>query len=126
MDFERPVIKIELSPADSLIEKLVFWGLAILWMYTIYAYFNLPATIPIHYNLKGEIDGYGHKVTILILPLVMSIVISGITFINKYPHYFNYSSTMKTENAAQQYTLATRLLRNIKLSIVIITFLICF
>ena len=45
---------------------------------------------------------------------------------NKYPHVFNYQSEITDENALHQYTNATRLIRFLKLTIVIIFGLIVF
>jgi len=48
------------------------------------------------------------------------------TILNKYPHVFNYQSEITDENALHQYTNATRLIRFLKLTIVIIFGLIVF
>lgn len=115
---DRPRIKLEYTLTDRLIE-IIGWGvLLVIWVLVISTYSNLPDTIPVHYNALGEVDGYGAKSEIWILPVVGSIVYIGITVLNKFPHIFNYLTKITDENALLQYTLATKLLRYLKLFIV--------
>jgi len=81
----------------------------------------LPDTVPTHFNLKGEIDGYGSKYTLL-YPVVVSLVLYiGLTILNRYPNAFNYAVEITGENAQIQYRLATRLVRWLKW-VVMLTF----
>jgi len=91
-----------------------------MWALAIYFYLNLPIIIPIHFNLKGEVDNYGNKYSILFMPLIATVIFFGITFLNKYPHVFNYMKKITSENAIQQYSIATKMLRLLKLSILLI------
>ncbi|GEM54711.1 hypothetical protein B0A58_01020 [Flavobacterium branchiophilum NBRC 15030 = ATCC 35035] len=60
----------KLNPTEQMIEVLGFI-LLLAYCSTIYiSYHKLPAKIPIHYNIKGEIDHYGSKNTIFILPFI--------------------------------------------------------
>ena len=123
---ERPKIKIELTTADKTIE-IIGWSLIIsVWGLTITNYANLPDTIPIHYNGAGQADGFGGKATILTLPLIATVLFVALTFLNKFPHIFNYPTKITQDNALRQYTNATRLIRYLKLIIVFIFGLIAF
>ena len=116
----RPKIKLILSEFDknlvltSKIFVIVMWGL------TLYTFLKLPSTIPIHFNASGHPDNYGNKLTLLILPILATIIYLGLTQLNKYPHIFNYMTKITEDNAQRQYTIATRMLRFLKLSILII------
>ena len=88
------------------------------------AFFTLPETIPTHYNALGQVDNYGSKTLLFLLPAIASIIFVGITKLNKYSHIFNYTVTIKQANAKSQYTAATRLLRILKLICVLVFFLI--
>jgi len=117
---ERPRLKIELTISDKIFE-FVGWLLVILvWGLTIMNYSNLPNTIPTHYNALGQADAFGGKASILLLPIVATVLFIGITIINKFPHIFNYPINITKDNALRQYTNATRLLRYFKLIIVFI------
>jgi len=116
---ERPKIKLQLSAFDKARETAGYLMIVILWLFTLFAYFNLPNNIPVHFNASGKPDNYGGKISILILPIVAAVVFFTITFLNKYPHVFNYATPITEENAAQQYTYGTRMLRFLKLAVAI-------
>jgi len=126
MDFERPIIKIIPSRPDILLDRISLLTIIALWIFTIVQYFQLPVSIPIHFNLKAEIDNYGDKATIFILPAIISIVFAGLTVLNKFPHIFNYPRSITADNAVEEYTKATRLIRIIKLVIAVFALLISF
>lgn len=116
----------ELTVVDKALELVGWLSIVTIWGFTIANYTNLPETIPIHYNGAGEVDGYGGKATILALPLIATLLFVGLTFLNKFPHIFNYPIKITEDNALKQYTNATRLIRLLKLIIVIIFGLIVF
>ncbi len=118
----RPKPVIGLSSLDRWLEISGYGMLLLMWAGTIFAYLKLPVTIPIHYNLEGKADGYGNKIFLLLLPAIPTIIFFGITFLSRYPHIFNYMVTITEENALKQYTMAVRLLRFLKLSVVLIFF----
>ncbi len=117
MLFKRPILKLEKSGVDKLIEAFTFIIIIFIWGYTLLSYNNLPGTIPIHYNFKGEIDGYGSKDTIWLIPIIVTFLVTGLFFLNKHPHIFNYTGNITEENARWNYMLATRLLRMMQLLI---------
>ncbi len=123
---ERPKIKLEHTKADKAFE-IIGWVLVIsVWGFTVKNYADLPDTIPTHYNIAGEADGFNGKVTILTLPLLATALFVGLTFLNKFPHIFNYPTNITQHNALRQYTNATRMIRYLKLVIVVIFGLIAF
>ncbi|MBC7652513.1 MAG: DUF1648 domain-containing protein [Deinococcales bacterium] len=117
---ERPKMILTLQPLDKWLETLALSGIIWFWTFCIWAYTILPAIIPTHFNLKGVADDYGSKGALFILPAIATMVYCLITFLNQYPHIFNYMVIITTENAEKQYRLATRLLRTIKLLVIIL------
>ena len=120
----RPKIKLTLSPFDKKLElasKLLF---VVMWVLTFYIFFKSPTTIPTHFNVSGQADDFGNKLTLLILPILATVIYFGLTQLNKYPHIFNYMTKITADNAQKQYTIATRLLRFLKLAILLIFSLI--
>ena len=71
---ERPVIKIELTTADKMAEVIGVLVLVTFWAVTLFYYSKLPDTIPTHYNISGQADDHGSKTTILLLPVVGTIL----------------------------------------------------
>ena len=116
----RPRIKLNLSPLDNKLELTSKIFLVFMWGLTIYTFLKLPTTIPTHFNASGQADDYGNKMTLLILPILATTIYFGLTQLNKYPHIFNYMTEINEDNAEKQYTIATRMLRFLKLAILII------
>lgn len=117
---DRQKMKIELTTIDKTLEILGWLSVFAIWGLTIVNFSKLPDIIPIHYNGTGEPDGFGGKTTILTLPLVATIIFVGMTILNKFPHIFNYPTNITKNNALQQYTNATRMIRCLKLIIVVV------
>lgn len=116
----RPKIKLIPTGLDKVLDAASAALLVVLWAITIYAFVKMPDIIPTHYNGSGSVDDYGSKATILILPLVTTVILFVLTGLNRYPHIFNYPTEITEANAERQYTLAIRMLRFLKLAIVII------
>ena len=120
----RPKIKLILSTLDKNLELTSKIFLVVMWGLTFYTFLKLPTTIPIHFNASGQADNYGNKLTLFILPILATIIYFGLTQLNKYPHIFNYMTKITEDNAQKQYTIATRMLRFLKMSIIVIFSLI--
>jgi uncharacterized membrane protein len=116
----RPRIKLTLSSLDNNLELAGKMLLALMWGFVIFALFNLPEAIPTHFNASGQPDGYGDKMTLLALPALATILYFALTQLNKYPHIFNYLTKITEDNAEKQYTIATRMMRFLKLTILLI------
>ena len=123
---KRPRIKLQLTQTDKIIEIFGWISVFGIWTLILTNYFELPEIIPIHYNGTGEADGFGNKSNIFALPIISTILFIGLTILNKNPHVLNYTSEITEENALQQYTNATRMMRVLKLVIVLIFGLIVF
>jgi uncharacterized membrane protein len=117
---KRPKIKLELTHTDKAIELIGWVALVAIWILTMVNYSNLPDIIPIHYNGKGAVDSFGSKTNILTLLSIATVLFVGLTLLNRFPHIFNYPVNITNENAKKQYTLATRLIRYLKLIFVVI------
>jgi uncharacterized membrane protein len=116
----RPKIKSEQTTADRIIEIAGWLSLALIWFITLFFYKKLPATVPTHFNAAGTADGFGPKATFFLLPALGTLLFIGLTIMNNFPHVFNYPVKITAENAQKQYTMATRLIRVLKLSILLI------
>ena len=122
----RPRLKLELTTTDKVIEVLGWTVIIGTWVMIFYNYSSLPETIPTHYNAAGEVDGYGNKSHIIALPVVSTILFIGLFVLNKFPHIFNYPTTITEDNAHQLYTKTTRLIRFLNLAIAVVFGMIVF
>ena len=116
----RPKIQLQLSSFDKFLEKTGILAILILWVVTVYAYINLPDTIPTHFNFSGKPDSYGAKATLFLLPVLGTLIFFGFSILSKRPHIFNYPTTITAANAKKQYGYVTRMLRILKTSILFI------
>ena len=116
----RPKIKIAPTQFDKVLEIGGIILLVIIWVLTVFNYYQSPDTVAIHFNLSGQTDGYGNKLTLLFLPIIPTAIYFGLTELNKYPHIFNYMTKITDDNAKKQYTVATRMIRILKFSVVLI------
>jgi uncharacterized membrane protein len=116
----RPKINVSLSPLDKILESTGKLLIIIIWGLTLFVFFKLPALIPTHFNASGQPDDYGNKLTILILPIIATLVYLGLTKLNQHPHTFNYINSITEDNAEKQFTIATRMLRVLKIALLII------
>lgn len=72
---------------------------------------KIPSIVPTHFNSLGQVNGYGSKDTLLILPIISIVFFVAINLLAKFPHVFNYTIKITEENAKRQYRNARLLLR---------------
>ncbi len=114
----RPRIRINLSTTDKILEVLGWTVTFSTWGFVAVVYSGLPETIPVHFSISGEPDGFGKKSTIVLLPSIATFLFAGMTFLNRVPHIFNYPVRITEKNAFRQYKNATSMIRWIKLAVV--------
>ena len=117
---ERPKIKLQLTLSDKIIEVTSYVALFAFWLMNIFSFSTLPENIPTHYNGMGEVDSYGPKTTIFLLPVLGTVLFTFLTYIIKKPETFNYTVEITEENALEQYTNSTKLIRFMKLALIIL------
>ena len=120
----RPKLEVPLTRADKLSEAVAWGALALLWGLTIWSLFYLPAIIPVHFNGAGTPDRYGEKGSLVVLPLVASVLFGVITALSKFPHILNYPTEITPANAPSHYRAAIRLMRGLKIVMVLLFLLL--
>lgn len=113
-----------LTITDWLLESAALILLLGLWVLVAIAYPYLPEVIPIHFNLKGQADGFGSRDFIWLEPVVASVLYTVMTLVNRRPDTFNYPVRITPENAGRQYAMASRLMRYLKLVVVAVMLII--
>lgn len=117
-------IKIQLTQTDKIIEILGCLTLFSFWVMILISFSDLPEKIPIHYNALGEVDNYGKKSSVFLLPIIGTFLFIILTMINKNPENFNYKINITEENAEKQYTNATKMVRWLKFIVILVFFII--
>ncbi len=121
----RPKIEIPLEETDRLLDGLVVASLAIMFAIPALHYAELPEVIPIHFNLKGEADGYAPKAFLWLLPTISSFTCGLMLFLARYPHTFNYPVKITEQNAEAHYRLAARMMRALNAVIAVFFAYLC-
>jgi uncharacterized membrane protein len=110
----RPKIDKHKDKSDHIIDLIGLLALAGLLILPLLYFWDLPGTIPQHYGMNGTPDAFGSKGIIWLLPIIGSIMYSGLTVLNRYPYTFNFPVRITEKNALRQYTIATKLVRSLK------------
>ena len=119
MNYKYPKLKIEPIKLWSYINYTCIFIILFSLVYTYLSYSELPDQIPIHYNAKGEVNSYGDKSIIWLLPISSILNYILLTVLSRYPHTFNYTVKITEKNAESQYAIAIEMMVLLKLSIVL-------
>ncbi|TYB79683.1 DUF1648 domain-containing protein [Bizionia myxarmorum] len=123
---DRPKITLDKSTFDNFLDVFAFGLLIVTIIYTVLNYSALPDQIPMHFNYSGDITRFDDKDMIWLFPILGIATVSGIFYLNKFPHVFNYPQKITPENAKEFYSDATRMLRFINVSISLLFSIILF
>ena len=121
----RPRVDLPARAPERLLRLLALAALGVMAVALAWAWPRLPATIPMHFNLRGDPDGWGERAWILVVPAVALVVFALMTAIERMmvraPHdpTFNYPWAITEANAERQYRFVWRLLLGLKLVFVI-------
>lgn len=81
---------------------------------------HLPAVIPAHYNIKGEVNRWGSKSELLILPAVSVAMYTMITLLLRVPKLWNMPVEATKENAEKLYSKTKTMILLLKLEVLLI------
>lgn len=89
---------------------------AFVWIvaYLVSAWGILPEQIPAHFNGAGEVDRWGSKWTLVMLPIIAGLLWIGMTILEKYPHKHNYMVELHERNIEFQYRNSRMMLNVLK------------
>lgn len=106
--------KIDVKPTSLDRNLILFgWALVLLNFVVVLSFYpGLPDTIPIHFNLKGEADGFGNKSTLWILPIINLGMYFGMTMLvtKMKPWNYNYPTKVTEKNAPKLYAMRIRVM----------------
>jgi uncharacterized membrane protein len=116
----KPKNKLRTTVAGWILETIGLLGIILTVTYVLLNYCDLPDTIPIHYNLTGQPDGFGRKSILFVLPSITMVIYLILTIGLRFPHLFNYPFEITGENAERQYKNITVMVRILKALIAVI------
>jgi hypothetical protein len=107
----RPNLNLKITPLEIFLNVITLATFVGTIAYLISSWTIIPSEVPAHYNAAGEVDRWGSKGEIIILPLIALLMWIGLTVLEKFPHVYNYMN-LTVDNARAQY-LNGRLLVNV-------------
>ncbi len=73
-------------------------------------YPGLPETVPTHFGVGGQPDGWGPKSSIFVVFGVLAVMMVGISVLSRFPRVFNDSVAVTEGNAQRVYRAGERLM----------------
>jgi uncharacterized membrane protein len=122
----QPKIDIKPSPTDRKI-ILIGWLLVVLNFIIVFAFhFQLPDTVPTHFNLRGEADDFGSKSTLWLLPSIslLTYFLMSTIIIKMKPWNYNYPTKVTEKNAPRLYAMTIQMMARLNLGIVLLFLII--
>ncbi len=122
----QPKIDVKPTKTDRLLIR-IGWVLVLLHFIVLFIfYFDLPNTMPTHFNLKGEADGFSSKNDLWALPILSLIIYYGVgkLITNIKPWHYNYPTKVTEQKAPYLYALSIHTLVWLNLCIVLTFFVV--
>lgn len=117
---ERPKLTLKKTPFEVIFNSITLLLFLISLAYLLFVWRALPLEVPAHYNALGEVDRWGSKVEMIIIPFFALLMWIGMTVLEKYPHVYNYMN-LTPDNVRSQYINA-RLMMNVIKNIIVLLF----
>ncbi|ASK64090.1 hypothetical protein CFK37_18985 [Virgibacillus phasianinus] len=124
--WERPKLKVPKTKSEWILDIMgysIYLG-SIIFLTIIWG--MLPEEVPGHYNALGEVDRWGSKWELLILPGVGVFILLLMQTLERFPEVHNYPERFNKSNAKQFYLNSRKLLNRLKNICLVIFALILF
>lgn len=119
MKTNQPVLHLPKTGVEKMMDSISLLLIVINMIYLISVWSTLPEQVPIHFNIKGEVDGWGGRAVIWLLPTISLILWFGLTMMERVPHFFNFPIEITEKNAAFQYKNARMMSVFLKVEIIL-------
>lgn len=113
-------IKIERNALDVLETIVSLCCLVGVVVYLVFAWQTIPDQIPGHYNAAGEIDRWGDKSELILLPIVSWLMYGLMTLIERFPQIWNTGVRITDENRTEVYRLLKNLIAVVKMVVLLL------
>lgn len=120
MKKSQPVLHLPKTGVEKMMDIVSLLLIIINFIYLISVWNTLPEQVPIHFNGKGEVDGWGGRAFIWLLPTIGLLLWFGLTMLERVPHHFNYLVDITEKNAGFQYKNARMMSLFLKVEVIFI------
>ena len=84
------------------------------------AWRHLPQQIPTHYDFAGNVNGYGGRGTLLVMPLIGLVADLTVALVERFPESWNTGVRITVFNRVRVYRLTRDLLADLRLCMALI------
>lgn len=123
---ERPKLKIPKTKNEWIWDIIGFSFYLGSIIFLIIIWEALPREVPGHYNALGEVDRWGSKWELLVLPGIGALILLLMQTLEKFPEVHNYPKRFNKSNAKHFYLNSRKLINQLKNICLIIFALILF
>ncbi len=102
------------------IEIITLIVLIAMIIYPVIMWNTLPAKIPMHYNAAGEIDRWGSRGELILLPVIGMFMYGLLTLVAFSPSAWNIPVTITRENRIRVYQCTKSMLVLMKLEVIVL------
>ena len=112
-------MKIKNNLADNIMEVICLILMVGIVLYLILVWNKLPDKIPAHYDWAGNVDRWGSKGELLILPIMTWIMYGFFSVVELFPKAWNTGVKVTEENQARVYRVLKYMVKSLKLIVVL-------
>ena len=106
----RPRLPLSTTPLEKAFAILAVLLVLLSWWLFFARFAGLPERIPTQFDFSGNVTSYGSKWTVLLGPILGTVLVPLLLFLAKVPHLHNYPAKVTEANARQLYSLSRQLL----------------
>ena len=106
-------------PLDKLMNRLSLLALLGTAAFLALYWSRIPAEVPMHFNAAGQIDRWGSKAELLVLPVIAWLMYLLMTVVEQFPSAWNTGVKVTAENREQVYALLGHMLSTLKLLVMV-------
>ncbi|KGR82387.1 MULTISPECIES: DUF1648 domain-containing protein [Lysinibacillus] len=110
----RPILKLPKTKSEKIWDYIGGSIFILSIFYIILAWGKLPDEIPGHFNGMGEVDRWGSKIELFILPFIGLFLWIVMGLLEKAPHMHNYPSRLNESNVKAFYLNSRKILNQVK------------
>lgn len=111
---KRPKIKIPKTMSEWIWDIIGYSFYLGSLIFLIFNWNELPEEVPAHFNALGEVDRWGSKIELIILPLIGVFLACFMQVIEKFPESHNYPERFREDNAKEFYLVSRKLVNQLK------------
>ena len=106
-------------PLDKLMNRLSLLVLLGTAVFLVLYWKDIPQKVPMHFNAAGQIDRWGSKAELLILPVIAWLLYLLMTVVEQFPGAWNTGVKVTEENRERVYALLGHMLSTLKFLIMV-------